>query len=147
LLTMVAELIVTTGPMTQVGWASACSGVTSASSARVLPAERPAAGGDQQAADLAAAAGAQALGERRVLGVDRHDLSPGVDRWRTRGPPAMSDSLLASASTRPASSAARVGARPIEPVMPLRTTSQGSAASSVAASGPPGSAAAGTRRS
>jgi 1-deoxy-D-xylulose-5-phosphate reductoisomerase len=35
----------------------------------------------------------------------------------------MSDSLLASASTEPARSAARVGCRPIEPVTPLRTTS------------------------
>ncbi len=48
----------------------------------------------------------------------------------------MSDSLLASASTRPALSAARVGARPMEPVMPLSTVWQGEAASSVAASGP-----------
>jgi hypothetical protein len=48
----------------------------------------------------------------------------------------MSDSLLASASVRPASSAASVGASPIEPVMPLSTTSQGQPASWVAASGP-----------
>ncbi|CAM5545476.1 hypothetical protein SANTM175S_06175 [Streptomyces antimycoticus] len=48
----------------------------------------------------------------------------------------MSDSLLASASTRPASRAARVGARPMEPVMPLSTVWHWERASSVAASGP-----------
>ena len=42
LLTSVAELMVTTGPMSQVGCASACSGVTSASSAAAAAAERPA---------------------------------------------------------------------------------------------------------
>ena len=75
LLTSVAELIVTTGPMSQVGCASACSGVTSASSARRAPAERPTAGGEDQPADLVAALRRAGLRERRVLGVDRHDLA------------------------------------------------------------------------
>ena len=54
----------------------------------------------------------------------------------TSGPPMMSDSLLASASTEPASSAARVGRSPIEPVTPLRTTSAPHPAATVAASSP-----------
>ena len=41
LLTRVAELIVMTGPIAQVGCAMACSGVTSASSARVRPRNGP----------------------------------------------------------------------------------------------------------
>ena len=54
----------------------------------------------------------------------------------TRSPPATSDSLLASATVRPARSADNVGPNPIEPVIPLRTTSAGRAASSSAARGP-----------
>lgn len=41
LFTRVAELIVMTGPIDQVGWASAISGVTSARSARFLPRKGP----------------------------------------------------------------------------------------------------------
>ena len=48
----------------------------------------------------------------------------------------MSDSLLASASTCPARSAASVGRRPTAPARPLRTTSVGAPASSVAAASP-----------
>ena len=66
--------MVMTGPMSQVGWAIACSGVTSASSARGAAAERPAAGGEHQPPHLGGPPAAQALGQRAVLGVDRHDL-------------------------------------------------------------------------
>ena len=52
LLTMVAELIVTTGPMSQVGCASACSGVTSRQLVAAPAPERPAAGGEDQPAHL-----------------------------------------------------------------------------------------------
>ena len=48
----------------------------------------------------------------------------------------ISDSLLASASVVPASSAASVGRRPTAPVMPLSTTSHGRPAASVEASSP-----------
>jgi len=48
----------------------------------------------------------------------------------------MSDSLLANANGRPVANAARVGASPTDPVMPLSTTSAGHPASSVNASGP-----------
>src|SRR5581483_8160286 len=47
-----------------------------------------------------------------------------------------SDSLLASARVRPASSAASVARRPAAPVTPLSTTSQGQAASSQTPSSP-----------
>ncbi len=48
----------------------------------------------------------------------------------------ISDSLLASASVVPASSAASVGRSPTAPVMPLRTTSHGRPAASTEASSP-----------
>ena len=48
----------------------------------------------------------------------------------------ISDSLLASASVLPASSAASVGRSPTAPVMPLSTTSHGRPAASVEASSP-----------
>ena len=63
-------------------------------------------------------------------------ICPGAAAALTSGPPTMSDSLLASASVDPAASAARVGCRPIEPVMPLSTTSAPEPASPVLASGP-----------
>ena len=71
--------MVTIGPMSQVGWASASFGVTSVSVVPGSPAERPAACGDDQPPDLVRAAPAQALRERRVLRVDRDDL-PGLGR-------------------------------------------------------------------
>ena len=59
-----------------------------------------------------------------VLGVDRDDLGPGVVRARcTTGAPAMIDSLLARASRRPASRAARVTVSPAKPTTPLTATS------------------------
>ena len=61
---------------------------------------------------------------------------PGRARPATSGPPVISDSLFASASTRPARSAARVAARPLNPVTALSTTSQGQAAASATPSGP-----------
>ena len=50
----------------------------------------------------------------------------------TRGPPTTRDSLLARASVAPDRSAARVGAKPIEPVTPLRTTSSSPAMEAIA---------------
>ena len=136
LLTSVAELMVTTGPIAQVGWASACVGRDVGHLRRGAAAERAAGRGDDQPGDLAGGAAAQALGQRAVLGIDRHDL-PGRGRVVTSEPPATSDSLLASARIRPARSAARVGSSPIEPVMPLSTMSASTdSTSSVAARSP-----------
>ena len=79
LLTSVAELVVITRPIAKLGWASACSGVTSASSSAAAPAERAAGRGEHEAAYLLGGAGAQALRDGAVLGVDRHDLArPGA---------------------------------------------------------------------
>ena len=75
LFTSVAELIVTTGPMSQVGWSSASSGVTCAQLLAGAAAERATAGGEHEAAYLLGPAAAQALRQRAVLAVDRHDLA------------------------------------------------------------------------
>ena len=109
LLTSVAELIVTTGPMSQVGWASACSTVTSASSSAGAAAERAAAGGEHQPArprsrapprrhcasaecsestgtscpGAAAASDQVAAGDQRLL-VGQRDGAPGLQRGQRR---------------------------------------------------------------
>ena len=75
LFTRVAELMVITGPMSQVGWAIACSTVTSRQLGAGRPPERPAAGGDQQPAHVGRVLAAQRLRQGRVLRVDRHDLA------------------------------------------------------------------------
>ena len=58
------------------------------------------------------APGPQALRDRRVLGVDRHDLARRRPPASTSGPPMISDSLFASASRLPA---AQRGQRRLEP--------------------------------
>src|SRR5215467_7500229 len=135
LLTSVAELTVMTGPMFQVGWASACSGVTCSSSARLRCRNGP------PLAVSTSLATSPADPPRRHCAIAECSEStgtiwPGRARPATSGPPAISDSLFASASTRPARSAARVAARPLNPVTALSTTSQGQAAASVTPSGP-----------
>ncbi len=113
----------------------ACSGVTSASSARVRPRNGP---------PLAVSTSRRTSSARPPT---RHwaraecsestgTICPGAAAAVTSGPPMISDSLLARARLCPARSAARVGASPTAPVIPLRTTSQARPASSVAASGP-----------
>ena len=135
LLTRVAEFVVMTRPMAKLGWASACSGVTSASSARVRPRNGP------PLAVTTRRRTSWARPPRRLWAMALCSESTGTS-WSgpaaafTSGPPMMSDSLLASASTDPAASAARVGRSPIEPVTPLSTTSAPHPAATVAASGP-----------
>ena len=111
LLTSVAELMVMTGPMAQVGWAIACSGVTSASSARVRPRNGP---------PLAVSTSRRTSSARPPT---RHwasaecsestgTICPGAAAAVTSGPPMIRDSLLARARLCPARSAARVGSQP-----------------------------------
>ena len=54
-------------------------------------------------------------------------ICPGLAARVTKGPPMISDSLLARARVRPVSSAARVACSPAAPVTPLSTTSHGQA--------------------
>ena len=135
LLTRVAELVVITLPIAKLGWASACSGVTAASSARDRPRNGPPLAVSTRRR-TSSAEPARRLWAIALCSESTGTIWPGRARSRTSGPPMMSDSLLASASVVPASSAASVGRSPTAPVMPLRTTSQAIAAASVEASSP-----------
>ena len=136
LLTSVAEFVVTTRPMSQVGWASASAGVTSASDSRVRPRNGPpdAVSTSRRTSACSPDRSACAIAE---CSESTGTIWPGRARAVTRSPPTMSDSLLASASVRPVSSAARVGPRPTEPVMPFSTTSASTSLTSCSASTAP----------
>ena len=75
LLTSDAEFRVFIGPIDQVGWAPACSGVTASRSAAAQPRNGPPEAVSTSLATSSARAAAQALGQRGVLGVDGHDLA------------------------------------------------------------------------
>ena len=81
LLTSVAEFVVTTRPMSQVGCASASAGVTAPSDSRVRPRNGTTGCRQHEPAHLGVLARAQRLRDRGVLGVDRDDLA----RSRQRG--------------------------------------------------------------
>ena len=137
LLISVAELSVTIGPMSHVGWANAAATVTSASSARAPPAERAARCGEHEPVDLVGA------GRRAGTGPARSARSRPARSARAPRPPSPArrprpgTPCWRARAWRPAASAARVGPRPTAPVMPLSTVSTGVVAvSSVAASGP-----------
>ena len=135
LFTSVAELIVTSGPMFQVGCASACFGVTPASRSRLQPRNGP-----PLAVSTRRRTSESRPARRHCAIVECSEstgtICPGLARLVTSGPPMINDSLLARASTRPASSAASVARSPAAPVTPLSTTSHGHAATSLTASGP-----------
>ena len=131
----VAELIVTSGPIDQVGCLSACSGVTSASCARVIPRNGP------PLAVSTSRRTSEAEPERNdCANAECSESTATIWSGRandfTNGPPMIKDSLFASARTRSARSASSVGTRPAAPAMPLSTTSHGQLASSLAESGP-----------
>ncbi len=135
LLTSVALLIVMTGPMFQVGCARACSGVTPASSALVRCRNGP-----PLAVTISRLTSASRPPRRHWAIAECSESTgtiwPGAAASATSGPPMMSDSLLASASMRPAVRADRVAASPTAPVTAFRTTSHGCAAIPATASGP-----------
>ena len=72
----VAESIVILPPMSQVGWASACSTVTSAGRPRAA-AERAAGGGQDELSMAPGVLAAVQLEQRAVLGVDRQEPRAG----------------------------------------------------------------------
>ena len=132
----VDELMVTTGPMFHVGWFKACSGVMSVIWSRFQPRNGPPEAvttsldtspcvperNDCQMAECSESTGLICLSRTCAL--------------NSRCPPATTDSLLANASWEPACSAAMDGSRPMEPVMPLSTTSAPEPAMAITASGP-----------
>ena len=109
--------------------------------AAVAAAERTARRGQHEPRDLARAAPAQALGQGRVLGVDRHEQ---VVRGRrpARRPPRPGPRRRSATPCWPAPRACRRPARPASrrrpaaPVMPLSTRSASMAASSATPSAP-----------
>ena len=121
----VDESTVIFGPIDHVGWASASSTVTSASDAGARPRNGPPLAVSTRRASSDGPAAAQALVDGAVLGVDRAGSRPRACRARRRppGPPAMSDSLLASARRFPAARAASVTGSPAKPTTPLTATS------------------------
>lgn len=140
LFTSVAEFTVMTGPMLQVGWLSAISGVTSVSSERFLPRKGPPLAVTTSRRTATGSAPPGPAAHRHWASAECSEstgiICSGPAKRLTSGPPTISDSLLASASTRPASSAASVEVSPRAPVMPLSTMSQGDAAISATPPGP-----------
>ena len=124
LFTSVAEFVVTSGPIDQRGCASACSGVTSASADRGQPRNGPpvAVITSRRTSSRRPPRSACASAE---CSESTGTIWPGRAARFTSGPPMISDSLLASASVRPAVSAASVAGRPSAPSSPLSTTSHG----------------------
>ena len=119
--------------MAQVGCASASAIVTSLRSRRFLNGPPLAVNINLAISDfLPAMALCQIALCSESTGINWFSLALDI----TNSPAATSDSLFASANLFPTSSAASVGPKPIEPVMPFRTTSQVIAAISLAALGP-----------
>ena len=133
LFTRVEELIVTTGPIAQVGWASASSMVTVVRSSRSLNGPPLAV---RISFDTSLVLPDFNACQSALCSESTGRSCPGLARAITISPPATRDSLFASANVFPTLRAARVGARPMEPVIALRTTSQVIAATSVDACGP-----------
>ena len=130
LLMRVEELMVTTGPMSQVGCLRAAAALIPVSSARLRPRKgppeavrtsrltslRPLTTGLVSPFSWRPQARAWAMAE---CSESTGTIWPGrVSAWRTRAPPTTRDSLLARARRAPLARAASVGSRPTEPVMP-----------------------------
>ena len=152
LLMRVEELMVTTGPMSQVGCLRAAAALIPVSSARLRPRKgppeavrtsrrtslRPLRTGLVSPFSWRPLARAWAMAE---CSESTGTIWPGrVSAWRTRAPPTTRDSLLARARRAPLARAASVGSSPTEPVMPLTTVSPAPSSAAwtavVAASGP-----------
>jgi hypothetical protein len=112
------------GPMDQVGWSRASATVTAASSWRDRPRNGPP-DAVRSSRDTAPASPARRHWWTAQCSESTGMISAPVVRLDrcTSGAPAMMDSLLASASRRPASRAARVTSSPAKPTTPLTATS------------------------
>ena len=132
----VDELMVTTGPIFQVGWFNACSGVISVICSRFQPRNGP------PEAVTTSFETSPCVPERNDCQMAECSESTGLICWartcasNSKCPPATTDSLLASASCDPACSAAMEGSSPMDPVMPFNTTSAPDPAMATTASGP-----------
>lgn len=136
LFTSVAEFRVFIGPIDQVGWAPACSGVTDSSRSAGQPRNGP-----PEAVSTSRATSSGLPPRRHWASAECSESTgtiwPGAAAAVTSAPPATSDSLLASARRAPVASAASVGSRPRDPTRALSTTSASTSRTSrVTASGP-----------
>ncbi len=102
----------TSGPMLQVGWASACVG---RDVAQVRRGGRPR-NGPPLAVSTSRSTSPAAPERRHCASAECSEstgtICPGAAARVTSGPPTIRDSLFASASVLPAASAASVGAQP-----------------------------------
>ena len=121
----VEESMVIFGPIDHVGWASASATVTAPSRSAVKPRNGPPeAVSSRRATSVLAWTAARHWCTAQCSESTGTISAPGVRRaFCTTGAPAISDSLLASASRLPASSAAMVTGRPAKPTTALSTTS------------------------
>ena len=119
----VAESMVILGPIFQVGWCSACSGVTPARSAGLLSRKAPP---DAVMMSFETPSWSPAMACQMALGsLSRGStLTPRSCARRISISPAITkDSLLARAMSLPASMAARVGSRATSPTVAVTTRS------------------------
>ena len=134
---MVAESIEILSPISQLGWASACSGVTSAMSASDQLRKGP-----PDAVRTSRSTASRWRGSKTwkmALCSESTGSSTPPDSWTASinsCPAQTSASLLARATMAPRRAAASVGASPANPTTAAITHSAGRAAASLTASGP-----------
>ena len=127
----------TTGPMAQVGWASACSDGDVGQLVAPPAAERAAGRGEHQPRDLVGRGRRAGTGRARSARSRPGRSGRAAPRPSPAGRPRPATPCSPAPAVAPVASAASVGPRPREPVIPLSTVSAGVVAvSSVAASGP-----------
>ena len=135
----VAESIVMRAPIVQVGCRSACSGVTSASSAAEQPRNGPPLAVTIRASTALGLLAREQLLQRRVLGVDGQQARAAARERRAHERPARDEALLVGerdVDARPRAPTS-VASSPAAPTTALRTTSAPlSAASCATPSGP-----------
>ena len=133
----VAESTVIFGPIRQVGWASACSAVTSASSSRVRPRNGPPDAVRTRPATLARSRPSRHWWSAECsLSTGRSSPPPRSCAATASSPAATRLSLLASASVTPCSRVHNVARTPANPTTAFRTRSGALRSSSRTASPP-----------
>src|SRR3954452_4550125 len=135
----VAESIVILPPMSHVGWRSACSTVTSSSSARTRPRNGPPEAVSTSLTTVPVRSPASSWNNAECSESTGRTCAPVASAsCMTSSPPTTSDSLLASARSIPSPRVATVGPSPALPTSAFRTRSaSASTTSRTSASAPP----------
>ena len=134
---MVAESTEILAPMSQVGWATASSGVAAAIAARLRARNGP----PEAVSTIFSTRSGRSKSKTWKMALCSESTGRSVAPPRAAAaiiasPAHTRHSLLASATTAPRRRAAMVGARPAAPTMAAITHSAGRAAASTSASGP-----------